>query len=369
VDGGVSRWRHGKGWRSVSPKRTGHVAMRDVAGLAGVSHQTVSRVLNDHPNVREATRRRVKAAMAELGYRPNHAARTLVTGRSRTVNVVTQSTTLYGPASLLAAFELAASDAGYSVGVSSVRALDQQSISEAVARALEQGTAGLVIIAPVEAAARAVSEVPIDVPRVIIDGDPESPTGLVTVDQRAGAGLATQYLLDRGHPTVWHVSGPPGWFDSAGRIAGWRETLAAAGAEIPPPVPADWTPEAGYQAGLLLARMPEVTAVFAANDHLALGIMKALRERRRSVPDEVSIIGFDDIPVANFVVPPLTTVRPDFAAVGRMTMESLAEQMEAAPPPAVARTVAPVLVERESVADGPLASAGTPGRARRGRTS
>lgn len=350
----------------MPPKSSGHVAMRDVAGLAGVSHQTVSRVLNDHPNVREATRLRVKAAMAELGYRPNHAARALVTGRSRTINVVTQSTTLFGPASLLAAFELAASDAGYSVGVSSVRALDQNSISDAVGRALEQGAAGLVVIAPVEAAARAVSEVPIDVPRVIIDGDPDSPTGLVTVDQRAGARLATQYLLDRGHPTVWHVSGPPGWFDSAGRVAGWRETLSAAGAEIPPPLPADWDPEAGYQAGLLLARMPEVTAIFAANDHLALGIIKAMRERGRDVPREVSIIGFDDIPVANFVVPPLTTVRPDFAAVGRMTMESLTQQMESAPTPAEARTVAPVLIVRESVADGPLARSPGHSRARRG---
>ncbi len=337
----------------MPPKSNGHVGLRDVAELAGVSHQTVSRVLNDHPNVREQTRLRVKAAMAALGYRPNPAARALVTGRSRSISVVMQSTTLYGPASLLAAFEHAASDAGFSVFVSSVRELDQRSVSDSVSGALEQGSAGLVVIAPVEAAARAVKNLPADMPRVVIDGDPASPTGLITVDQHEGARLATQYLLDRGHATVWHVSGPPGWFDSAGRIEGWRETLAAAGAEIPPPVPADWTPEAGYRAGLLLARMPEITAIFAANDDLALGIIKAMRERGRSVPEDVSIVGFDDIPVANYVQPPLTTVRPDFAEVGRLSMECLLQQMASTPTTGV-QTVAPVLVERDSVADGPV---------------
>ena len=151
----------------------------------------------------------------------------------------------------------------------------------------------------------------------MVDGDPERSTPLVTVDQAAGAFAATRHLLEAGHRTVWHVSGPPDWFDSAGRIAGWRSALEAAGAEVPPIVPADWSAASGYRAGQMLARMPEVTAIFAANDHLALGILRAMSERGRRVPHDVSVVGFDDVPEAAYFIPPLTTVRPDFDAVAR----------------------------------------------------
>lgn len=325
-------------------------AMTDVARLAGVSHQTVSRVLNDHPNVRLQTRLRVRAAMAELGYRPNGAARALVTGRSQVIGVVAQNTTLFGPASLLTAFEQSASDAGFAVAVASVRALDRRSIAEAVDRHLAQRVAGVVIIAPVVSAGEALDHMPTDVPLVCIDGDPRRTTPLVTVDQSVGAALATQHLLDAGHSTVWHVSGPEDWFDSVGRIAGWRATLERAGVEPPPVIPADWSPAAGYRVGQVLARMGEVTAVFAANDHLALGILKALREFGRAVPGEISIVGFDDIPEAAYFVPPLTTIRPDFDAVARAALAVLLRQIGTGEVSGERETIAPVLIARESVA-------------------
>jgi len=271
-------------------------AMTDVARLAGVSHQTVSRVLNGHPNVRDQTRLRVRAAIAELGYRPNRAARALVTGRSQLLGVVAQNSTLYGPASLLAAFELAAAEAGFAVSVGSVSTLDRRSIFDVVERHLGQQVAGIVVIAPVTSANEALQQIPAAVPLVAIDGDPASSSALVTVDQALGAGDATRFLLAAGHSTVWHVSGPAEWFDSAGRIEGWQRALREAGAEIPPIVPADWSAASGYQAGLMLARMPEVTAIFAANDHLALGILRAMSERGRRVPHEVSVVGFDECP-------------------------------------------------------------------------
>jgi DNA-binding LacI/PurR family transcriptional regulator len=324
-------------------------AMTDVARLAGVSHQTVSRVLNDHPNVREQTRLRVRAAIAELGYRPNRAARALVTGRSQLLGIVAQNSTLYGPASLLAAFEQAAAEAGFAVSVGSVGRLDRESIAGAVERHLDQRVAGLVVIAPVASADDALAEMPAGVPLVTIDGDPHRSRTLVTVDQVAGARAATQHLLQAGHATVWHVSGPRDWYDAAGRIEGWRAALEAAGAEVPPLVPADWSAASGYAAGRMLARMPEVTAVFAANDHQALGLLRAFSERDRRVPQDVSVVGFDDVPEAAFFTPPLTTVRPDFAAVARVGLSLLLAQIGDPDAPAGQVIIAPALVTRESV--------------------
>jgi DNA-binding LacI/PurR family transcriptional regulator len=335
----------------VDINRARSPAMTDVARLAGVSHQTVSRVLNDHPNVKEQTRLRVRAAIAELGYRPNRAARALVTGRSQLIGIVAQNSTLYGPASMLAAFEQAAAEAGFAVSVGSVGRLDRESIAGAVDRHLDQRVAGLVVIAPVASAGEALEDMPAGVPLVTIDGDPQRAHALVTVDQVAGARAATQHLLDAGHRTVWHVTGPADWYDAAGRIEGWRQALRAAGAEEPPPLPADWSAAAGYSAGQMLARMPEVTAVFAANDHLALGILRALSERGRRVPEDVSIVGFDDVPEAAYFIPPLTTVRPDFDAVAQAGLDLLLAQMAADDGAAPGRVVlAPDLITRESVA-------------------
>jgi DNA-binding LacI/PurR family transcriptional regulator len=333
--------------------------MTDVARLAGVSHQTVSRVLNDHPNVKEQTRLRVRAAMEQLGYRPNRAARALVTGRSHTVGIVAQNTALYGPTSVLTAVERAVSAAGFAVGVASLPVLDRASIADAVARLLDQRVAGIVVIAPVASANDALDDVPDELPMVVIDGDPRRAARLVTVDQQLGARLATEHLLAAGHDTVWHVSGPPDWFDSAERVVGWRAALTAAGVEVPPVLSADWSLGAGYAAGQLLARMPAVRAVFAANDHLALGIMKALREAGRTVPDDVSIVGFDDIPEAAYVHPALTTVRPDFAAVAEQAVRVLLGQIEDLSAGTAVRLdpIPPTLVTRDSVAP-PRQSAG-----------
>ena len=334
----------------MTTSNTREPAMVDVARLAGVSHQTVSRVLNNHPNVRVETARRVRAAIAELGYRPNRAARALVTGRSQLLGVVALNTTLYGPASLLTAFERAAGNAGFAVSVGSVGSLDRQSISAVIERHLDQRVAGIVAIAPVASAAEAMDGLTAEVPLVTIDGDPQRATAGVTVDQAAGARAATQHLLDAGHRTVWHVSGPADWFDSAGRVAGWEATLRDAGAEVPPVLPADWSAASGYRVGQTLARIPEVTAVFAANDHLALGILRALHERGLRVPDDISVVGFDDVPEAGYFIPPLTTVRPDFHAVAERALTLLLLQIEAGSPSAELHTLAPALVQRGSVA-------------------
>ncbi|MFJ3581956.1 LacI family DNA-binding transcriptional regulator [Streptomyces sp. NPDC090127] len=324
-------------------------AMTDVARLAGVSHQTVSRVLNSHPNVREQTRLRVLAAVKELGYRPNRAARALVTGRSQLIGVIAQNSTLYGPSSLLAAFEIAAALQGFAVSVHRVHELGRSSITAAVERHRDERVAGIVAIAPTASANEALAGVPAEVPLVTVDGDPEGGAPMVAVDQEEGAYQATRHLLEAGHETVWHISGPPDWFDAAGRIRGWRRALQEAGAEIPPISTGDWSAASGYRAGQMLARMPEVTAVFAANDHQALGTLRAMTERGRSVPEEVSIVGFDDVPEAPYYSPPLTTVRQDFGAVATATLQLLFRLMNEGETGGSQPVIQPELVLRESV--------------------
>jgi DNA-binding LacI/PurR family transcriptional regulator len=323
--------------------------MMDVARLAGVSHQTVSRVLNEHPNVSEPTRLKVRAAIAELGYRPNRTARALVTGTSKVIGVVAPNTALYGPASMLTAFEQAAQDSGFAVNVGSVRSLNERSIADAVERHLDQRVAGLVVIAPVASAGPALARLPEDIPLVTIDGDPERASTLVTVDQVLGARLATEHLLAAGHSTVWHISGPADWFDAAGRVRGWEEALRGAGAEQPPLLTGDWSAESGYRNGKLLARLPEVTAVFTANDHIALGLLRALSEHGRRVPEEISIVGFDDLPTARHFLPPLTTVRQDFHALGTKAMDVLRAALEKREIPQRSK-ISTELIVRESTA-------------------
>ena len=313
-----------------SPARPQRAAvMSDVGRLAGVSHQTVSRVINGSRHVSPATRARVLAAMEELGYRPNSIARALATGRTRTVGVVSFDTTLFGPASTLFGIERAAHQAGYFVLVASLRALDRVAVAEAVERLRVQGVEGILAIVSEAEAAAALLEVRADVPLVAVEAGPEAGIPVVTVDQRSGARLATQHLLDLGHRTVHHITGPPASIEAQQRIVGWRATLEDAAVVVPAPVIGDWSARTGYHVGRRLIRDPEVTAVFVANDQMALGLLRALHEAGRSIPDEISLVGFDDIPEATYFTPPLTTVRQDFGEVGSRSLRVLVAAIEA----------------------------------------
>jgi DNA-binding LacI/PurR family transcriptional regulator len=326
--------------------------MADVARLAGVSHQTVSRVINDSAHVRPETRRRVLAAMRTLDYRPNPAARALVTGRSRTLGVVSFDTTLYGPASTLFAIEQAAHAAGYFITIVSLLAMDRASVLGAVDRLRVQGVDGILVITPQEGAAEAVANLPAAVPVVAVEAGPPGSVPVVAVDQFAGAVSATQLLLDLGHRTVWHVAGPRDFLEAQQRVDGWRAALDAAGAQAPPVLTGDWSPRSGYEVGRRLAEDSEVTAVFVANDQMALGVLRAMHERGRSIPREISVVGFDDIPEAQYFMPPLTTVRQDFGEMGRSSLRLLLDLMRSDQPPS-RLTIAPELVVRRSTAPPP----------------
>jgi len=312
----------GKPVADTQGRAVGRPVMADVARLAGVSHQTVSRVLNDHPNVRQQTRENVLAAIRELGYRRNAAARTLVTGHTNTIGVISFDTTLYGPASMLYGIERAAHPA-YSIAIASLQLLDRSSMLAAAERFLNQGVEGIIVIAPLATAVRALLGIAPHVPLVGVGCGISAPLPSVAIDNPAGAARATRYLLDLGHRTVHHVGGPAHFLDAEERIEGWRAALQATGARHPPVLRGDWSARSGYEIGHLLVDTPEVTAVFSANDQMALGLLRAFAERGRSVPEEISVVGFDDIPEAAYFRPPLTTVRQDFGELGRRALHLL----------------------------------------------
>jgi DNA-binding LacI/PurR family transcriptional regulator len=320
--------------------------MSDVARLAGVSHQTVSRVINDSRHVRAETRERVEIAMRQLDYRPNSVARALVTGRSQTLGVVSFDTTLYGPASTLYGIERAAHEAGYFITIASLEALDRPSVLDAIERLRVQGVDGILVIAPQEGGARALMQAPGGVPLVALEAGPRDVVPLASVDQVAGARLAAEHLLGLGHETVWHIAGPAGWPEAEDRVRGWRAALEAAGTAVPPPLPGDWSARAGYELTQGLLGDPAVTAMFVANDQMALGALRALHEAGRHVPRDVSVVGFDDIPEAPYFIPPLTTVRQDFDEMGRSGLRLLLDTMEAPDRAPAHIEVAPELVIR-----------------------
>jgi DNA-binding LacI/PurR family transcriptional regulator len=343
----------------VAPVSTGRArppVMADVARLAGVSHQTVSRVLNDHPNVRPQTRDSVLAAITELGYRPNAAARTLVTRRTRTLGVISFDTTLYGPASMLHGIERAAQHSWF-VSIASLPALDRRSVLGAVDRLLGQGVEGIIVIAPKTSAVAALGRTPGGVPLVAVGCGTHAPLTSAAVDNAAGAALATRYLLDLGHRTVHHVAGPASWLDAQERVSGWRGALREARAPEPELIAGDWASASGYRIGHLIAADPDVTAVFCGNDHMALGLLRALHEQGRRVPGDISVVGFDDIPESAYFLPPLTTVRQDFGELGRRALGLLVDMINGGQPPGTCLRIPPHLVARAS-ASRPRGAAG-----------
>ena len=324
--------------------------MGDVAKLAGVSHQTVSRVLNGSAHVAPQTRRRVREAMRTLGYRPSQVARALVTGRTSTIGVVSFDTTLHGPASTMFGIERAAHRAGYFTSTVSLQSLDRPSIDTAVTRLVGQGVDGILVIAADTQAVSALRFLSGDVPVVAVEAGPEDGIPLVAIDQHAGARAATRHLLELGHETVAHVSGPPEWPEAQLRLAGWLDTLGHAGVAVPEPHVGDWSPAAGYELGRKLADLAHVTAVFVANDQMALGVLRAMHEAGRRVPRDLSVVGFDDVPESAFFMPPLTTVRQDFLEMGERSFRLLLEAIEAGGPVQRRELIQPELVVRQSTA-------------------
>jgi DNA-binding LacI/PurR family transcriptional regulator len=308
-----------RGSRAGTPRPS----MADVARLAGVSSQTVSRVSNGQANVEEATRARVLDAMQTLGYRPNGAARALKSGRFHTIGVIMTTLQTLGNMRTLDAIATEAARAGYSVMLLPISDPTLRGVSGAYQRLSAQAVDGAVIILEARLLDRAEFALPPGIPVVVIDSGAGPGYTVVDTDQALGARQATEHLLSLGHRQVWHIAGPETSFSAAHRAASWQRTLEEAGITPPPALRGDWTCESGYQHGLTLGQREDITAIFAANDQMGLGAMQALHELGRDIPGEISIVGFDDMDEAGSFWPPLTTIRQDFAAVGRLSIQKL----------------------------------------------
>jgi DNA-binding LacI/PurR family transcriptional regulator len=302
--------------------------LNDVAALAGVSHQTVSRVVNNHPNVSKATRERVEAAISELGYRRNTAARSLVTRRSQTIGVVGSELSQYGPANTILGVEQAARDAGYFVSIAALKTVNRDSISDALRHFQDQSVDGVVVVVPHSETLSALDEMALDVPVVTVGSLGNDKISGAMVDQKRGAELAVRHLIEQGHTRIGHISGPLDWIDGAARAEGWSQTLRAAGLEDDLLVHGDWSAGSGYKIGLEWAAARSATAIFVGNDQMALGLLRAFSEAGISIPGDVSVVGFDDTPEAAYFVPPLTTVRQDFEELGRRCVDAMVGEIE-----------------------------------------
>lgn len=321
--------------------------IRDVAKAAGVSHQTVSRVINGHPSLRESTRQRVLDAMETLQFRPNRAARSLVTSRSGIIGVLVTNGSYFGPASTQAAIESAAASAGYLVDTATLASLEEAAFKEALDRLVNHPVEGLIILAPQETTLRQLEHFSISLPMVTVHSTSPADDHGLSVDQVAGARLATRYLAELGHRDIAHVAGPEGWVESRERIRGFRTEMAAWGLDSTRILTGDWTSDSGFRIGQELFAANPPTAVFSSNDQMALGLMHACREHGLSVPEDVSVVGFDDVPDAAHFAPPLTTVRQDFTELGRRCVAHLLTQL-GVPVRNAPRTVVPELIVRRS---------------------
>ncbi|MFH8249524.1 LacI family DNA-binding transcriptional regulator [Microbacterium sp. B2969] len=304
-----------------APGRSKRPSIYDVAKLAGVSHMTVSRVLNGSPNIRPATKERVEAAMSEMHYRPSSVARSLATQRTMRIGAMVDAPSEYGPKTTLLALEAAARDRGYSIVPFSNLGDDEAEFEEGIAELERQGIDALCIIGPRISTPRIVGEVAATMP-VILIGDLTA-DGLVhiDIDQTGGVTAAVDHLLELGHRSLLHLAGPPHTVVGVARERAFVHAVSGTGVRWRTVI-GDWSSESGYALGASAEAVADATAVFAANDQMALGVMHGLWSRGLRVPDDVSVVGFDDMPGAAHFLPPLTTVRQDLYHLGEVVIET-----------------------------------------------
>ncbi|HEX2907011.1 MAG TPA: LacI family DNA-binding transcriptional regulator [Phototrophicaceae bacterium] len=334
--------------RLASPIR--RVTLHDVARHCDVSYQTVSRVVNNDPHVAKETRRRVLRAIKELNYQPNRVARSLVTQRSNLIEVITFGGQHYGPAQMVTHVEQAARQRGYNLILTNITRMTLEEIQAAIHSLSGRLIDGFILVTPVVGVGyEELAEICGNIPFVMIDAPQQSTAPSVVINQRYGSQLATQHLIDLGHREICEISGPMNWHGAVARHESWQQTLEAAAITPGLSVEGNWTPIGGYEATCrLLASGAHFTGLVVGNDQMALGAMRALREHHLRIPEDISVVGFDDIPEAICFEPPLTTVHQDFAALGRQAVEYLLDLMNRVDTPLQQRVLYPSLVERQS---------------------
>lgn len=324
--------------------------MAEVGRLAGVSHQTVSRVLNNSESVRPDTRKKVLDAISALGYRRNMSARSLVTRRSHIIGVIVAEGSYYGPGQTSSAIQTAARELGYATLVAAIRTTDQDEVAQVIDMLLDHAVEGIVVIAPHPPLVEELRTIALQIPLVLVADGVEVSEGMhaISVDQYYGGKIATEHLLSAGHKDVMHIAGPEVWFDARNRASGWRDALQQAKVPVPTAVEGDWSAQSGYQAGLRILAGGLPDAVFCANDLMALGLLSALSDKGVKVPDDVAIVGFDDFSGTAYFHPPLTTVRQPFQDLGAACVVALFDAISGKP--VHPKRMKPELVVRRSTA-------------------
>ncbi|MGW9019892.1 LacI family DNA-binding transcriptional regulator [Leucobacter chromiiresistens] len=322
-------------------------SIRDVARLASVSYQTVSRVLNDHPSIREDTRQRVLDAIRTLDYRPNQAARALASARPSVLGILSTTVGEYGTTSAIVAIEQVARERGFSISTLNLAAASPEAIGEAVRQFEHEQVAGIIVLAPQVRVFNVIGGLGLRVPIATLHTGAGGAAEAVASDQRAGARIAVEHLVSLGHRDILHLAGPQDWIEAESRMHGYLDAMFEADLSTLPPIRGDWTADFGHFAGRELAGRRDFTAIFAANDLMAIGLMHGFRDAGVHVPDDVCVIGFDDIPVAAHVWPTLSTVRMDFAELGTRAIMHLLAAIAGEPAPQFA-PVSPQLMVRQS---------------------
>ena len=309
--------------------KTGKATIRDVALRAGVSHQTVSRVVNCDKGVTPETKGRVEEAIADLGYRPNAIARYMAKGNTRTFACITPNMTDYTFSSLIDGAETYAREHGYFM--ISASAPDAASFSVLVEQLVDsRRTEGLLVINPY--ADERHKLLPVDVPVVLMGASPRS-EGLASValDDAQGGYIATKHLIELGHRQIALISGPLEEDCTQDRLGGYERALKEAGLFVDPELlyAGDWSATSGQAAVDQFQEIgAQFTAIFAQNDRMAVGAINHLQKSGLRIPEDVSIVGFDDMPLASYFAPPLTTIRQEILAIGSEAARLLLEAKE-----------------------------------------
>ncbi len=327
-----------------------HVTLRDVAEQAGVSIKTVSRVVNNQGEISEATRRRVQTAIKRLGYRPNILARSLVSRKSNTLAVVAWGLDYYGPSRAVVGVEQKSSELGYSLFLNLLPRPDDGNVAAVLDTMAARRVDGIIWAVPEVGSNREwirpdwLKQLP---PTVFLSMQPRPGLFVVAVDNRFGAAQVTRHLLDQGRRKIAIITGPLTWWEARERYEGWKEALLRAGLAPSPSLvmEGDWSASSGEHAlQRLLAQQPDIDAIFACNDQMALGALSVLHRLGRSVPRDVSIVGFDDTPESAHFWPPLTTVRQQLMDVGRIAVQLLHKLIQARVPGEHDETPGPMML-------------------------
>jgi DNA-binding LacI/PurR family transcriptional regulator len=329
--------------------------LNDVAKVLGLSHQTVSRVINNHPRVLPETRERVLQAIAALGYKPNQAARFLANRRSTLIGLVTDDPGIYGPAHAILSLEQEARLHGYTLLIFGLRSLTIAEAKAGAEQLVAASAEGLIVDVPVEINKSELAAAMGSIPFVTLDIDGGDLFPSFRVDHVRGSRLATRHLISLGHTRIAGLLGHQPYRSSKLRRKGWLAELQAAGLDPGPATHTPWTPDGGYDAmkKMIKTDAGKFTAVFAANDLIAMGALLALHDASIQVPDEISVVGFDNMPESRFFNPPLTTATSDFDVMARESLEILFARIRGTPGAVLRRVFRPEMMIRKSTAAPP----------------